>query len=143
MAEDLTHTAGPGRTAVAAPSTPPTSPPGYELRDEIGRGGMGMVYRARRTHHEFQTTLLRQLLGGPTWFRSPRWPSSQERFPEQQNQRPTGGIERQHHMHYALAGFIGKAGAVAPATLDVPLIVPVRVSQEQYRGFSSAGGAWL
>jgi site-specific DNA recombinase len=33
-------------TSMAAP---PASPPGYELRDEIGHGGLGVVYRARDT----------------------------------------------------------------------------------------------
>jgi serine/threonine protein kinase len=35
--------------AAAEPSAPPASLPGYELRDEIGHGGMGVVYRARDT----------------------------------------------------------------------------------------------
>ena len=45
----MIHSGGPVAATVVEPSDLPASPPGYELISEIGRGGMGVVYRARDT----------------------------------------------------------------------------------------------
>src|SRR5262245_9915392 len=47
MSEDLTTPIGPGRATVVESRASPTHPLGYKLMDEIGHGGMGIVYRAR------------------------------------------------------------------------------------------------
>ena len=71
MGEDVAHTGGrPADIAVDTAGTP-LSPPGYELLDEIGHGGMGVVYRARDAalDRDVAVKLLSERDAGPIRYR--------------------------------------------------------------------------
>jgi eukaryotic-like serine/threonine-protein kinase len=89
----------------AQPATTPTTPlmdapPGYELLGEIGRGPLGIVYRARDLRHD-RTVAVKMLL--PEHF--PNRAAVKRFFTEAR------AVERLQHRHIGLVHQIGKSTA--------------------------------
>ena len=74
LSDELGLETGDGATPSAGT---PASPPGYQLFDEIGRGGMGIVYRAYDSalNREVAVKILQDKFapGSPTGHHGGRW----------------------------------------------------------------------